>query len=998
MILPKFNINYKELKGRPSIEFQIKNKNVKCLLDTGARVNVIKAEIIKDMKDVKIKETKRRIHCANDSELINYGIVQLKVIIERMQKTVDFFVVKDLDPEMIAGIDFLDKFRIKLKREPSNTNELLVIRDNPSDEDRLRRIKELFENKIDNQLMELLTEFKSIFMADKWDIGRTSLTKHKIETHGEPVLVKPYRQPKHFEEKLDDIIRNYEENDIIEKCSSPWNFPLVCVWKKEKQDIRVCVDFRQLNKITVRPAFPMPNVEEMLNTLNGAKYFSTIDLGNAYHQVELEDESKVKTAFSTKDGQYCFKRMPFGIAAAPATFQELMVRVLGELNWKEAVVYLDDILIFAKDKEEHLKRIEHVFSKIKQSGLRINPDKCHFLVEKTKFLGYVISRDGIETDQTKIDAISKFQNPSCVKHLRSFLGLTNYYRKFLKDYAKYSKVLEGLCGKNKEKKLIWTEECNEAFQKLKEKMINTPILAYPDFGKEFILDTDASFDTIGAVLSQKDIYGRERVIAYGSHKMNKHELGYCITRKELLAIYYFTQHFKHYLYGKKFLLRTDHKAITFMMTTKNPITPQFQTWINFLSGLDMTMEYRKGEKHSNADAMSRNSCEMCVQCQTMHEEAKKGKVKTRILALDDESKGFKWQKDNDEIKQIRSDIRTGKTKKWLLKDDIVTTMDNKYWIPKGKRTEFVEEIHKMLCHAGSKKVYNYLKDDFDMEDMRKTVKEIVQSCMNCQKRKTLTTKTKEKHIKQSADEPFQKIYMDFCGPFKRNINGCQYILAIIDQFSRYISLNAVAHQDEKTVRKVLLDKWIWKYGPPKEIHVDRGKTFESALFKETANRFKAEIVYSSPYHHNTNGIVERQFRTIRDAMNIRMKDEVHKDWTEILPEIEFMLNSTIQATTGISPAEIIFGRKLRHWWKNTGGKGHVEKEMNKSTTQTKRVFRIGDKVLIKKENVTKDEDRYMGPATIKNRRHERSYEIQLDDGRILIRNVEWLKPFKSRGM
>ena len=224
--------------------------------------------------------------------------------------------------------------------------------------------------------------------------------------------------------------------------------------------------------------------------------------------MELEDESKVKTAFSTKDGQYCFKRMPFGIAAAPATFQELMVRVLGELNWKEAVVYLDDILIFAKDKEEHLKRIEHVFSKIKQSGLRINPDKCHFLVEKTKFLGYVISRDGIETDQTKIDAISKFQNPSCVKHLRSFLGLTNYYRKFLKDYAKYSKVLEGLCGKNKEKKLIWTEECNEAFQKLKEKMINTPILAYPDFGKEFILDTDASFDTIGAVLSQKDIWKR----------------------------------------------------------------------------------------------------------------------------------------------------------------------------------------------------------------------------------------------------------------------------------------------------------------------------------------------------------------------------------------------------------------------------------------------------------------------------------------------------------
>ena len=902
-----------------------------------------------------------------------------------------------MEPEMIAGIDFLNKFSIKLKKETGYNEGVLVIRDTLTDGDRLKRIREIYADKIDEPLMKLLIEYKTIFMADKWDIGKTTLTKHKIETQGEPILVKPYRQPKHFEEKLDDIIKNYEENDIIEKCSSPWNFPLVCVWKKDKQDIRVCVDFRQLNKVTIRPAFPMPNVEEMLNTLNGAKYFSTIDLGSAYHQVELENDSKLKTAFSTKNGQYCFKRMPFGIAAAPATFQELMTRVLGELNWKEAVVYLDDILIFAKDKEEHFRRVEHIFQKIKESGLRINPEKCQFMVEKTKFLGYVVSKDGIETDKTKIEAIDKFQNPSCIKHLRSFLGLTNYYRKFLKDYAKYSKILEGLCGKNKDKKLTWTKECDEAFQTLKDKMTKTPILAYPDFEKEFILDTDASFDTIGAVLAQKDAYGRERVIAYGSHKMNKHELGYCITRKELLAIYYFTQHFKHFLYGKKFLLRTDHKAITFMMTTKNPITPQFQTWINFLSGLDMRMEYRKGEKHTNADAMSRNTCELCVQCQTMHDDAKKGKVKTRILALTEDSEEFIWQTNDEEIEQIKENIKMGKTKEWLLKNNIVTTRDNKYWIPMKKRTDFIEDIHKMLCHAGSKKVYNYIKDDFDMYEIRQQIKKIVQSCENCQKRKTLTAKTKEKHIKQSADEPFQKIYMDFCGPFRRTMNGYQYILAIIDQFSRYISLTAVAHQDEKTTRKVLLEKWIWKFGPPKEIHVDRGKTFESALFKETTKKFKTEIVYSSPYHHNTNGIIERQFRTIRDAINIRLKDEMHRDWVEMLAEIEFMLNGTIQATTGISPAEIIFGRKLRHWWKTTTEGKSGEKE-NKNIIETKRIFQVGDKVLIKKVNPSKDDDRYMGPAKIIKQRHERSYEIQLEDGRILIRNVEWLKPFKPRGM
>jgi len=310
----------------------------------------------------------------------------------------------------------------------------------------------------------------------------------------------------------------------------------------------------------------------------------------------------------------------------------------------------------------------------------------------------------------------------------------------------------------------------------------------------------------------------------------------------------------------------------------------------------------------------------------------------------------------------------------------------------------VEDAHKILCHAGSKKVYNYLKDDFDMVNMREIIKEIVKCCINCQKRKTLTTKTKESFIKQFADEPFQKLYMDFCGPFKKTLNGYQYILAIIDQFSRYISLNAVIHQDEKTARKVLLDRWIWKFGPPKEIHVDRGKAFESTLFKDTLKRFKAEIIYSSPYHHNTNGIIERQFRTIRDAMNIRIKDQAHKDWTEILPEVEFMMNSTIQATTGISPAEMIFGRKLRHWWKDTKKQSCIKKEKSENTIETKRIFHTGDKVLIKKENATKEEDRYMGPATVTSRRHERSYELELEDGRILIRNVEWLKPFKSRGM
>ena len=1015
---PKVKIQYNKLNGRPSINFKINGKNVQCLLDTGAKVNVIKENLINDISGIKIEKTKRKIICANDSELKNYGLVKIEVVIENMKRLIEFYVVNDVNPEMIVGIDFLNEFGIRLVKldtinitEDNNKNQICYIRENLTDDNRLQRLKEIFLKELDTQMLNLLVKYKSIFMADKWDIGRTSLTKHKIETQGDPVLVKPWRQPKHLETKLEEVLKNLEQNGIIERCKSPWNFPLVCVWKKEKREIRLCVDFRQLNKITLRPAFPMPNVDDMLNTLNGARFFSTVDLGNAYYQVELEADSKLKTAFSTKDGQFCFRRMPFGIAAAPATFQELMTKVLGDLNWKEAMVYLDDILIFSRTREEHLSRIAHVFDKIKESGLKINPEKCHFMTEKTKFLGYIISKDGIQTDESKIEAINNFQSPSCIKHLRSFLGLTNYYRKFIKNYAQYSKPLESICGKNNGKNLKWTDECEVAFRKLKEQMTKAPVLAYPDFEKQFILDTDASFDTIGAVLSQKDEYGSERVIAYGSHKLNKHELGYCITRKELLAIYYFAQHFKHFLYGKNFLLRTDHKAITFMMSTKNPITPQFQTWINFLSGLDMEMIYRKGSLHSNADALSRNSSELCNQCQTIHEDAKKGRIKTKILALSEEEEGCKWQVNNTEIMEIKNLIKSNKSEKWRLVNGIVISKDSKIWIPKERRDEFIAEIHKLLCHAGSKKVYNYIKNDFDMEDLRIITKEIVQSCVNCQKRKTQTTKTKEEIIKQISEEPFQKIYIDFCGPFKKNIHGKQYIFAIIDHFSRYICLTAVAHQDEQSTKKILLEKWIWKHGPPKEIHMDKGKTFDSKLIKSLANTFNIDLIYSSPYHHNTNGIIERQFRTIRDAISIRMEDGLHKDWVELLPEIEFMLNCTIQATNEVSPAEIIFGRKITHWWKDRKDevkskqqdiiekiKGKEENMGKNMTVGTIRNFEIGEKVLIKKNNALKDEFRFIGPAIIIKKVHERSYELQLENGKTIIRNVEWLKPFKERGM
>ena len=971
-------IVYNRLEGRPSIRVMIEDTEIECLLDTGAALNVMTEEILKKLKNTRMEQTNQKLTAANGLKMDVRGEIETLIKIGKKSEKIRFIIVKNLRPDMIGGMPLMKEFGIELQwkeNKQQDTSKINICEIEAkfgkgiTDEERGKEALKMIDTRKDKALEEIIHQYQGIFMANDWDIGCTNLLRHRIETTGGPINIKPRRQPVHLEEKLEEAIKNLEENGIIKPCNSQWNTPIVCVWKKDKDEIRLCLDFRQLNLITKRQAFPMPNIAEMMDRLHGTKYFSTIDLGNAYYQVELDKESQEKTAFSTKSGQFCFKRMPFGIAAAPGTFQELMNKVLKPIK-KGASVYLDDILIATSTKEEHYNVIKEVFGRIKETGLRIKPSKCKILRQEVKFLGHVVNDKGIQTDPEKIAAIENFQRPSCIKNLRSFLGICNYYRRFINGYAKKAKILEGMCGSNKEK-LIWTDACEIAFQDMKKALITAPILSFPNFKRQFILDTDASFDSIGAVLSQIGESGTEQVIAYGSHSMSAHEKGYCITRKELLAIFYFCQHFNHYLYGKKFKLRTDHKAITFMFRTKKPLTAQFQTWMNYLSSLDIEIEYRKGELHNNADMLSRRNCDTCTQCQMEHEEAKKGKNKTRLLAV-----------------TTRSQARAGQ----------------KEWIPKEKRNDLIIQTHRLLCHAGAEKVYEYLRDKFDMEEEKKTVKEVVGTCIECQQTKTMTTKTKEENVKITASEIFEKVYIDICGPWHETVRRERYILGMIDHFSKYISLTAIKRQDEETIVQTILQKWILKFGAPKEIHVDCGRSFEAKKVREMLEARGVKMIFSSPYHHNTNGIIERQFRTIREFIQASLKERNAMSWADILPEVEFALNATKQKTIGCSPAEVVFGKKIdRQQWYN-GSKIDREdirqriKEKNiPEVNETTRVYNVGDMVWIQKEIRTKGEDRFEGPYEIIEKIHDRSYRLRDKNNRQIIRNVEKFKNFKKRG-
>ncbi|GFW14943.1 retrovirus-related Pol polyprotein from transposon 17.6 [Trichonephila clavipes] len=394
-----------------------------------------------------------------------------------------------------------------------------------------------------------------------------------------------------------------KNNDVIEPSSSPWAPPIVLVRKKDGST-RFCVDYRRLNDVTKKDSYPLLSIDDTLDTLASNTWFSTLDLKSGYWQVELHPDDKAKTAFTTGQGLWQFKVMPFGLCNASATFERLMETALGGLSYEACLVYLDGIIIVGRSFEEHLKNIRRVLQKLKEANLKLSPSKCHLFRREVTYLGHIISAEGVRTDPDKILAAKDWNCPMDVHQLWIFLGLCTYYRKFVKNFSTIARPLHKLT--EAKQKFLLTVDCNKAFNKLKDALTSAPILAYLEIGKQFILDTDASHESIGAVLSQ-EIDGQERVIAYFSKCLSKPEENYCVTRKELLNIVKALEHFLPYLYARRFLLRTDHASLTWLLNFKNS-EGQIVRWIQRLQEYDVEIRHRKGSAHGSAATLSRRPC------------------------------------------------------------------------------------------------------------------------------------------------------------------------------------------------------------------------------------------------------------------------------------------------------------------------------------------------------------------------------------------------------
>ncbi|MEW8548469.1 MAG: reverse transcriptase domain-containing protein, partial [Candidatus Thiodiazotropha sp.] len=450
----------------------------------------------------------------------------------------------------------------------------------------------------------LLTEFQDIFSDSKNDLGRTNLTQHSIFTNdARPIKQPPRRVPFAMREQLQKQVDEMLEQDIIEPSKSPWSSPVVLV-KKKDGSFRFCVDYRRLNAVTCKDAHPLPRVDDCLDALSGSKVFSTLDCASGYWQVEMNLEDREKTAFSTGENLFQFKVMPFGLTNAPATFQRLMDLVLAGMHWKCCLVYLDDIIVFTSTVDEHLTKLREVFSCIRDAGLTLKSSKCQLFETSVSFLGHQVSGSGIRPDANNIEKVLNFAVPRNVTELQSFLGLANYYRKFIRNFANIAEPLNRLL--HKDTKFMWTDDSHRAFEKLRQSLTTYPVLAYPDFQKPFRVQTDASGWAVGAVLSQEQ-KGEEKVIAYASSTLSKSERNWSAYDKEFYAVVWAIRHFRPYLGGSRFVVMTDHKPLANLRSIKQGHDPtgRRERWSIELSAYDFSIQYRKGINNGNADALSR---------------------------------------------------------------------------------------------------------------------------------------------------------------------------------------------------------------------------------------------------------------------------------------------------------------------------------------------------------------------------------------------------------
>ena len=830
---------------------------------------------------------------------------------------------------------------------------------------------------VQSQLNEFLIEHFEDFSQHDLDLGHTTINPHSIHMiDPKPWKEKPRRIPPNLYEEVRQHLKLMLDMGVIRPSNSSYSSNVVLA-RKPNGALRFCIDLRRINNNTVPDQFYLPRIDETLDALAGSCIFSSVDLKSGYWQMELDENSKQYTAFTCGPlGFFECNRLPFGLKNAPAVFQRLMQTVLGDLHLNGVVVYLDDIIIYSKTVQEHFELLQEVFRRLREAGLKLCGPKCQFFMPSIKVLGHVVSADGISCDSEKIDAVKEWPEPTDVKELQRFLGFTGFYRRFIQDYAKIAKPLTNLLkgsnscqAKSKKKRATilpwsWGPDERSAFTSLVSKMIQPPVLCYPDYDKPFQVRVDASKDGLGAVLCQKQDSGHFRVVAYGSRTLKQSEENYSTHKLEFLGLFWaITKQFHHYLYGAKtFEVVTDHNPLAYLQTTAK-LDAVGHRWMATLGAYNFTVSYKAGASNLDADALSRRiprssrstevsmdtvksvldsqSCEVnsfavtrCVavesasvttnnhepDCQAFvgsidwrkaqQEDATLKQAIDLVLANQPLTRSVRARLDPAVRKVMRDNsrliVRDGVF--YRSRKDGEENVSYQLYLPEAYHSLILGMLHDDMGHLGIDRTLAFCQDRVYWPGMARSVEKWIGSCKRC-------ICAKAPYLPQCAPlesvvttQPMELVAMDFVtieeGDKKRDV------LVITDHFTKYAIAVPTTNQRAHTTARALFDHWIVHYGFPGQLHSDQGRNFESEVIKELCSIAGIKKTRTTPYHPQGNGCTERFNRTLISMLRT-LSEEQKRAWRKHVPQLVHSYNCSRHHTTGFSPFFVLFGRHPR---------------------------------------------------------------------------------------
>ena len=820
------------------------------------------------------------------------------------------------------------------------------------------------------RLIKFLKDNKHVFATNLKELGVTDIYQHKIETGDAPPVRMPfYRQPPHLQKETDRQIQEMLDNNIIQTSMSPWHSPVVLV-RKRCGTYRFAVDYRKLNSVTHSISFPLPRLDCVFDAIGAARaqIFSVLDLASGFWQIPMDPSTRHKAAFITQSGIYEWLRLPFGLSNSPASFSMVMAQVLRGINWKFVLCYVDDILVFSDSFESHLDHLGQVFSCLTKANLTLKPSKCNFAVKEVKYLGHIITKDGVKVDPDKTSAVSTFPVPKTQQEVRSFLGMCNYYRKFVKSYSNIASPLTNLLRKDEPFK--WTDKCQDAFTNLKKRLTSAPILAYADMNKTFTITCDASDTAIGYILSQEDDQRRSRVIAYGGRSLSHTEKRYHTTEKECLAIVNAIKANDTYLAHNRFIIYTDHKALCWLQNTKHK-SGRLSRWAMALQHYNFEIKHIKGKENFCADALSRRKYPDEHPDQDQMEDGPKDTSVLPMKTTPREITEVHFFYDNDQdtvvaaiqdellVQQIedRTDLIT--LQKECPDFEYIYAYLEKGTLPEGNKLarktvieaqqysllngilyhwyqrrakKLTEEMrqHQQIAlpkvlrenallayhdsqsggaHLATKRVYEALRLKYFWPRMHQQVDDYVRSCDRCQRIKTRNQNHKAPLTPMPVVDTFDRWHIDIL-ELTQTKDGYRYVLLVVDSFSKWSEAFAIKTQDASVIAKVLYEEIFTRYGCPKVLLSDRGQAFMSKLVSALCEIFHVKRHYTSSYHPQTNSTVERQNSTLAQCLRAYCRKD-HNNWPSLLPGImmAFRMSPSTESTE-YSPYYLLFGKEM----------------------------------------------------------------------------------------